>query len=282
MNRHRLSLRFLFALLFALPLSLSAQDVTPPTLLSQILQSFWLQSTPGKQGNKAYNKEDYAGALRKYAQAEAENRAEGKPVDPALSFNAGNALYKQKKYAEATEAYQQALKGPMTNARDSAFAARAHYNLGNSFYQKGATADTTATEQAISDLREALARYKKSLQLDPKNRDTKHNLERAQGLLQELLKRQEQNQKKDPKDQKQPEPSKQAKEALARALQLTNQQRYSEAKSILDDILRRDPTAAPYRSHLQRLDDVMKILRGEDPSPPVPADPRAKQKGMGI
>jgi tetratricopeptide (TPR) repeat protein len=281
MNRRMASLPFLLTLLLAVPQGARAQDAVPPSLVSKILRSFWIQSPPGKQGNKAYEKSDYEGALRNYAQADAENRAEGKPVDPALSFNAGNALYKQKKYAEATEAYQQALKTPMKTAKDSSFAARAHYNLGNSFYQKGAAADSTATEQAIGDVREALARYKKSLQLDPKNRDTKHNLERAQGLLQQLLKRQEQ-QKKDPKDQKQPEPSQRAKEALARALQLTEQKRYPEAKAVLENILRSDPTAAPYRSHLQRLDDVMKILRGEDPAPPAPADPRAKQKGMAI
>ena len=270
--------------------SVNAQEPSPqtpaqtPSLLSKILRSFWLQSPPGKQGNKAYEKKDYEGALRSYAQADAENRGDGLPVDPALSFNAGNALYKQKKYAEATGAYQQALKdlkGPMKTARDSAFASRAHYNLGNAFYQNGATADTTATEQAIGDVREALARYKKSLQLDPKNRDAKQNLERAQTLLQQLLKRQE-NQKKNQKDQKQPEPSQRAKEALARALQLAQERRYPEAKKVLEDILRSDPTAAPYRSHLQRLDDVMKILRGEEPTPPAPADPRATQKGMAI
>jgi Ca-activated chloride channel family protein len=271
----------LFALLAALPAASGAfaQEAPQATgAFSKILRSFWLQSPPGKQGNKAYAKGDYEGALRKYAQADAENRAGGRPVDPALAFNAGNALYKQKRYADAAEAYGQALKGPLKNARDSAFAARAHYNLGNAHYQKGAAADSTATDQAIGDLREALARYKKALQIDPKNRDAKQNLERAQTLLQQLLRRQE-SQKK---DGKQPEPSKRAQEALARALQLAQQQRYPEAKAVLEDILRADPTAAPYRSHLQRLDDVLKILRGEEPAPPVPADPRPRQKGLAI
>lgn len=272
----------LLALLLAAPaFGQEAPPASPPGLFTRILRSFWLQAPPGPQGNKAYRKGDYEGALRKYAQADAENRAGGGPADPALAFNAGNALYRQKRYAKAAEAYGQSLKqlkGPMKTARDSAFAARAHYNLGNAHYQKGAAADSTATDQAIGDLREALARYKKTLQLDPGNRDAKHNLERAQTLLQELLKRQE-NQRKDGKP---PEPSKRAREALARALQLAQRQRYPEAKAVLEDILRTDPTAAPYRSHLQRLDDVLKILRGEEPAPPVPADPRATQKGMAI
>jgi tetratricopeptide (TPR) repeat protein len=279
-NPRLLAAALALALALAAPRGAFAQDAASPSLVSKILRSFWLQSPPGKQGNKEYEKGDYEGALRSYAQAGAENRAEGKPVDPALSFNAGNALYRQKKYAEAAEAYQQALKTPLKTAGDSSFASRAHYNLGNARYQKGAAADSTATEQAIGDVREALARYKKSLQLDPQNRDAKANLERAQTLLQQLLKRQEQQ--KNQKDPKQQEPSKRAKEALARALQLTQQRHYPEAKAVLEDILRSDPTAAPFRSHLQRLDDVIKILRGESPAPAVPADPRARQKGMAI
>jgi tetratricopeptide (TPR) repeat protein len=275
----------LLALLLAAPaFAQDAPPASPPGLFSRILRSFWLQAPPGKQGNKAYGKGDYEGALRKYAQADAEDRAGGRPADPALPFNAGNALYKQKRYAEAAEAYGQALrhlKGPLKTARDSAFAARAHYNLGNAHYQKGAAADSIATDQAIGDLREALARYKKNLQLDPENRDAKHNLERAQTLLQQLLKRQEQ-QKKNAGDPKQPEPSKRAQEALARALQLAQERRYAEAKAVLEDILRADPTAASYRSHLKRLEDVIQIQKGQTPAPLAPRDPRGLQKGLGI
>jgi tetratricopeptide (TPR) repeat protein len=268
-------------ILLVAALTAAPQAFATPDLVSKILRSFWLQSPPGRQGNAAYEKGDYEGALRGYAQAGAEARAGAKPADPALSLNTGHALYRQKKYAEAAEAYGRALsRSTLTSARDSAFAARAHYNLGNARYQKGATADTSAVDAAVADLREALARYKKALQLEPQHREAKQNLERAQDLLQQLLKRQEQNRKN--QNRKQPEPSARAKEALARALQLTEQRRYPEARSVLENILRIDPTAAPYRSHLQRLDDVMRILKGQDPLPPIPADPRAQQKGMAL
>jgi tetratricopeptide (TPR) repeat protein len=283
MNRRPVFLVFLLAVSLLAPSGVRAEGSAAPTLLSKILRSFWLQGTPGQQGNKAYKQGDYEGALRHYAQGDAENRAGGRPENPAFAFNAGSALYRQKKYTEAAEAYQQALKGPaMKTQRDSAFATRAHYNLGNALYQKGAAADSTATDQAIGDVRDALAHYKKSLQLEPRNLDAKKNLESAQTLLQQLLKRQEQNQKKDQKDQKQPEPSKRAQEALARALQLAQERRYPEAKAVLEDILRTDPTAASYRSHAQRLDDVIKIMKGQTPAPVAPGDPRAMQKGFGI
>jgi hypothetical protein len=44
---------------------------------------------------------------------------------------------------------------------------------------------------------------------------------------------------------------------------------------VLDAILKADKTAASFASLRQRLDDVMKILRGEKPSDPAPRDPRA-------
>jgi Ca-activated chloride channel family protein len=284
-----LSIRAMHAVLFTALLAsqlLYAQDSNAPAggspgIVSKILRSFGLQGTPGKQGNKAYKRGDFAEALRKYAQAGAENRAAGRPASPALSFNTGNSLYKQKRFAEAASSYEQALKGVKLNGKDdSSFAARAHYNMGNALYQKGASADSSATEQAIGDVREALAHYKKSLQIDPKNREAKQNLEQAQSLLQQLLKRQQQNPKKD--DPKTPEPSQRAQEALARALQLAQERRYPEAMKVLEDILRTDPSAASYRSHLQRLDDVNKILNGQVPASPAPGDPRARQKGLGI
>jgi hypothetical protein len=96
------------------------------------------------------------------------------------------------------------------------------------------------------------------------------------------LDRQEQEQQQQPSQQKPPDPSPKAKEALARAMQLAQQRRYEEAKGVLEAILAEDATAASFQGHLQRLDDVMKILKGEKPSAPAPRDPRARQGGMGV
>jgi thioredoxin-like negative regulator of GroEL len=126
-------------------------------------------------------------------------------------------------------------------------------------------------------LREAVAHFKKSLQQDPGNKRAKQNLEMANTLMQRLLARQEKQQQQGQPD-KTPEPDARAKEALARALQLAQERRYPEAAAVLDEMLRTNRTAASFASHRQRLDDVMKIMRGEAPTPPASGatrDPRS-------
>lgn len=248
---------------------------TPPSAVDRVLRAFALQDPPGKAGDKAYRKGEYERALGAYARAQAE---EGPSA--LLSLRSGNALYRLNRFGEAAQAYAEAVKA---SGGDTLFAARAHYNAGNALYRKAAVADSTAPDAAIGDLRESVAHLKKSLLLRPEDRDAKKNLEIAQTLLKRLLDQQEkrkQQQKQPP--QKPPEPSARAKEALARALQLAQERRYDAAKQVLQDILRVDPTAASYQEHVKRLDDVIKILSGKTPDEPVPSDPRARQKGLGL
>jgi Ca-activated chloride channel family protein len=237
---------------------------------SKVLRALGLELPPGARGDRAYRKGDYEEALRQYGKA-VEETAPASPTIPLLNKNIGNALYRQKRYPDAIDYYERALKG---SGRDSAFAARAHHNLGNSFDRKAVAADSSKLQEAIADLREAVAHYKKALQRDPGNKNAKQNLEMANARLQQLLARQEQQQQQQQQG-KPPEPSAKAKEALARALQLAQERRYDEAMKVLDGILRADPTAASFAAHRQRLDDVVKILRGETPSDPTPKDPRA-------
>jgi tetratricopeptide (TPR) repeat protein len=257
----------LAALAIAAPAQEAAVAPAPPGALSQALRALGLESPPGRRGDKAYRSGDYEEALRQYGKAAQETAV----PSPLLNRNIGNALYRQKRYPEAADYYERALKGA---GRDSGFASRTHHNLGNAFYRKAEAADSNAAQAAIADLREAVAHYKKALRQDPGNRGAKQNLERANTRLAQLLARQEQ---KPPPGQppKPPEPSARAKEALARALQLAQERRYAEAAKVLDEIMKSDRTAASFSAHRQRLDDVMKIMRGEKPSDPAPRDPRA-------
>jgi tetratricopeptide (TPR) repeat protein len=254
--------------------------LSPPSTLSKVLRAFGIQSPPGTLGDKAYHRGDYEEALRQYGKA-AEETVPSAPGTPLLDRNIGNALYRQKRFAEAKDYYESALKGASSAAgTDSGAASKAHHNLGNTFYRKAQAADSTELQASIADMREAVAHYKKALRYDRGNRPSKQNLEMANTALQKLLarekKQQEQQQKQQQKKpEKPPEPSARAQEALARALQLTQERRYAEAATVLDEILRTDRTAAPFAAHRKRLDDVMKILRGETPSDPGPRDPRA-------
>lgn len=257
----------------------SAADGKAPGVLSKALRFFGLESPPAQRGDKAYRKGDYEEAVRQYGRAMEERDT----VPPLLDRNLGNALYRQKRYPEAAEYYRRALRKA---GADSAFAAAAHYNLGNALQRRAEGADSSEAQAAIADLREAVAQYKKAVRLSRGRdaalaKDARRNLEIADARLRELLERQQQ----DPppgEPPPPPEPSAQAKEALARAMQLAQERRYEEAAAVLDAVLKSDRTAASYSSHRQRLDDVLKILRGEKPSDPAPRDPRAAPWSPGL
>jgi tetratricopeptide (TPR) repeat protein len=234
----------------------------------------WLGSggSPAKQAGKAYASGDYDQALQKYAEARLDQ-----PESQTLAYNMGNAQYRKKKYDEAIADYKKALHGD-----DARLAASAYYNLGNAHFRKGEFSIQSGKQEGIEDYREAMANYKKSLEIKPDNKDAKRNIEVVQARIKELLDRQKQNQGGQGQPQKPPEPDDEAKKVLARALQLVAERRYAEAKTLLEDVIQKNKTAVTFQSYVQRIDDVLKIMRGETPSATQPQDPRATQPGVGV
>ena len=127
-----------------------------------------------EEGNALFEKGEYEAALRRYLEAQQEGRAR-----PELHFNAGDALYKQEKYAEAMQEMGRAAEGTHPD-----MSAAAHYNLGNALFRQ-------------EKFQEAVGAYKKSLEQRPDDIDAKINLE----LALEKLKQNQQNQNQDQDDQ---------------------------------------------------------------------------------
>jgi thioredoxin-like negative regulator of GroEL len=243
-----------------------------PRWVSKVLSLLGSGGAPARQAAKAYAEGDYDKALRKYAEAQLDH-----PESQALAYDIGNAQYRKKKYDDAIAAYKKALHGD-----DAGLASAAYYNLGNSHFRKGEFAIQSGKQEGIEDYREAMAMYKKSLEIRPENKNAKRNIEVVQARIKELLQKQKQDQNRQGNPQKPPEPSEKAKQVLARAMQLVQERRYAEAKTLLEDIIQQDKTAATFQSHVQRIDDVLKFLRGATPTPPQSRDPRASQPGVGV
>ena len=107
-----------------------------------------------EQGRKAYEKGDYAEALRQFDAAAKELSGSA-----SLEFNRGNALFKLGRMEEANQAYHHALETPRGDLKE-----KDYYNLGNVWAQMGNT-------------KEALAAYRRALTLDPTDEEARHNLE---------------------------------------------------------------------------------------------------------
>ena len=130
-----------------------------------------------EEGNALFEKGEYEAALRRYLEAQQEGRAR-----PELHFNAGDALYKQEKYAEAMQEMGRAADGTHPD-----MSAAAHYNLGNALFRQ-------------EKFQESVGAYKKSLELKPDDIDAKINLELALEKLKQQQNQQNQNQDQDRQD----------------------------------------------------------------------------------
>jgi tetratricopeptide (TPR) repeat protein len=119
------------------------------------------ESEKVRNGNKLYNEQKYADAENAYRDALKKN---SKSFE--ASYNLGNALYKQNKYPEALNAYKQALG----SGRDPRKVAAALHNLGNSMMQQ-------------KQYDHALEAYKQALLANPNDNETRFNYAFAKAML---------------------------------------------------------------------------------------------------
>jgi Ca-activated chloride channel family protein len=128
--------------------------------LSTLLLASPAEAKPADDAVRLYDKGDYLGALARFREALDENPT------PALTYDAGNSLYRLGKFDEAARYY-----GGAAAEADSSLRMRARYNMGNSLFRNG-------------DMRGAVDQYIEALKLNPSDADAKHNLELALRNLQ--------------------------------------------------------------------------------------------------
>jgi len=114
-----------------------------------------------RNGNTFYDKNDYHQAEITYRKALTKNKESFRG-----NYNLGNALYKQKNYEEAGKLYQNLT----SKKADKDALARNYHNLGNTLLEG-------------KKYEESINAYKNALRMNPKDRDTKYNLEYARKML---------------------------------------------------------------------------------------------------
>lgn len=187
-------------------------------------------------GNEHYNKSEYELAFNKYKDALLDD-----PLNESILFNEADALYKMEKYEEALEGYQKVL-----GSKDLILASHAHFNIGNVHFKQ-------------EKLTESINAYKRALELNPTDFDSKYNLELARAKLKEQSEKQQQDNKD---KQENIEPSENAKRVKAQAEALAAQGLFKQALNLMNRELKNDPTIAAFKQFTQRIQNIVNIDEG--------------------
>ncbi|PLX10342.1 MAG: hypothetical protein C0597_16910 [Marinilabiliales bacterium] len=128
-----------------------------------------------RQGNNEYDNENFENSEISYRKAmDLDEKKTHKPL-----FNVGDALYKQEKYEEAVDQFNNLSDYELSKEEK----AKIYHNLGNSLLKN-------------NKLQESINAYKNALRNNPNDMDTKYNLAYAQKKLEEQQ-QQQQNQDQD-------------------------------------------------------------------------------------
>lgn len=130
-----------------------------------------------RKGNEQYKSGKFTDAELNYRKSMEKNNKSS-----VGNYNLGNSLYKQKKFDEAAEQFQNNLAIPGVGKQQQS---NASYNLGNSLLN-------------AQKYEESIEAYKKALKNSPQDEDARYNLAYAQSKLMQ----QQQQQKQDNKDNK--------------------------------------------------------------------------------
>lgn len=143
-----------------------------------------------RRGNDAFQEKHYTQSEVNYRKA-----LENEQNSFEALFNVGDALYKEEKYEEAAQQFNQLTNQDASDSKK----ARAWHNLGNALLK-------------ADKLKESISAYKQALRLNPGDVETKHNLTYAMRKLkeqQQKKKNKKQNQQKQDQQNQQNQQKKQ-------------------------------------------------------------------------
>ncbi|MDE3237145.1 MAG: tetratricopeptide repeat protein [Bacteroidota bacterium] len=161
------------------------------------------------KGNEAYQKGDYNAALAFYRKALQQNEK-----NYIAQFNTGNALQKQQQYAEAAKQYQSVAE----HATDTSLQSKALYNKG-------------VAEIKQQQIDQAIQSFKQALRINPKDEETRENLQKA--LNEKNKKNNSSKKNQQNKQEQQKEKKSQSNLSQQQAEKLLNQLR-NEEKKLMD------------------------------------------------
>ena len=169
------------------------------------------------QGNGLYGDGQYTEAINKYNEALVEQPQAAEP-----KFNKANSYFKLDDLGEAMDLYQEVA----AQSKDMNLVAKAKYNLGNAFFQRGAKQRDSDLQKAVEDMKTSIAHWRQALDIDPKNEKAARNIEVARLTIKDILdqiKKQQEQQKQDPNQPQQDQQQQQNQQQQKQSQQDPNQ-----------------------------------------------------------
>ncbi len=221
------------------------------------------------EGNRAYHKGDFTGALAAYDKASVEA-----PEAPPIYFNKGAAYYMQGDLAKAREMFEQAA----LKAKDLKLEAASQYNLGNCAFRESERQRDSDLQKSLAALEQSIRHYQRALELDPSLKDAAHNIEVARltmkQVLDEIKKQEEEAQKQQAERERQGERLKELirqQEQLAQETKALEENGRGEPEDLKKGLKGLAERQAELRNDTQAFADQM------EPSPSAPRASEAKK-----
>lgn len=154
-----------------------------------------------RRGNNKYAEGNFNEAINEYDQALVD-----KPEAPRPKFNKANSYYRLDDLAKAMDLYEQVA----AKARDMKLVAKAKYNTGNCYFQRGSKQRDSDLQKALDDMKTSITFWRQVLDIEPDNKKAARNIEVARLIIKDILDQlnkqkqqdpnqpQEQNQSQDP------------------------------------------------------------------------------------
>ena len=175
------------------------------------------------RGNRYLNAGKFDEALINYNEALIKE-----PNSEQICYNIGLAYLKKAQQEEAISSFEKALLSP-----EKKLESLANFQIGNAKYYLGKSKENTELEKAVELMRQSLDYYKRTIELDPKNKDAKFNHELVEKELKALLERLKQEQNcprpdKNNKEEKEEDKKKQEQEQQGQSQEQEKQEEEKE------------------------------------------------------
>jgi hypothetical protein len=210
-----------------------------------------------QQGNRLFGDSKYTEAVNKYDEALVE---QPQALEP--KFNKANGYYRMDDLSQAMDLYREVAAG----SKDMPLVAKAKYNLGNCFFQRGSKQRDSDLQKALDDMKTSITYWRQVLDIDPKNEKAAKNIEVARLTIKDImdqLKKQQEQQKQQGQQNKQDQQNQQQ--------QQQRQQNQSQPQNQKDPNQPQDPNQAKQQQRDQKQEQQQKQQQEQRVAPDATA-----------